>query len=66
MKTNPFLKAMKIVEGTVSILDSNCVVYSRIWCVYELYKSLMGQKDTHRNAQDALKTKLSFFFLIFK
>ena len=48
MLTNPFLKAMKIVEGTVSILDSNCVVYSRIWCVYELYKSLMGQKENYK------------------
>ena len=48
MKTNPFLKAMKIVEGTVSILDSNCVVYSRIWCVYELYKSLMGQNEKYK------------------
>ena len=47
MLTNPFLKAMEIVEGTVSILDSNCVVYSRIWCVYELYMSLMGQKENY-------------------
>jgi len=48
MKTNPFLKAMEIVEGTVSILDSYCVVYSRIWCVYELYKSLMGQNENYK------------------
>jgi len=48
MKTNPFLRAMKIVDGTVSILDSNCVVYSRIWCVYELYKSLMGQNEKYK------------------
>ena len=48
MLTNPFLKAMEIVEGTVSILDSNCVVYSRIWCVYELYKSLMGQNEKYK------------------
>lgn len=39
---------MEIVEGTVSILDSNCVVYSRIWCVYELYMSLMGQKENYK------------------
>ena len=39
---------MEIVEGTVSILDSNCVVYSRIWCVYELYKSLMVQDENYK------------------
>ena len=47
MLTNPFLRAMEIVEGTVSIVDSNCVVYSRIWCVYELYMSLMGKKENY-------------------
>ena len=42
MLTNPFLKAMSICEGTVSILDAGCVVYSRIWCIFELFKSVMG------------------------
>ena len=42
MLTNPFEKAMSICEGTVSILDAGCVVYSRIWCIFELYKSVMG------------------------
>jgi len=42
MLTNPFLKAMSICEGTVSILDVECVVYSRIWCIFELFKSVMG------------------------
>ena len=40
--TNPFLKAMSICEGTVSILDAGCVVYSRIWCIFEIFKSVMG------------------------
>ncbi len=40
--TNPFLKAMSICEGTVGILDAGCVVYSRIWCIFELFKSVMG------------------------
>ena len=44
MVGNPFLKAMEISKGTVSILDKECVVYSRIWCIYELYKSLMDKK----------------------
>jgi len=42
MLTNPFLKAMSICEGTVSILDAKCKVYSRIWCIFELFKSVMG------------------------
>jgi len=41
MLTNPFLKAMSICEGTVSILDAECIVYSRIWCIFELFKSVM-------------------------
>ena len=41
MLTNPFLKAMSICEGTISILDAGCVVYSRIWCIFELFKSVM-------------------------
>ena len=41
MLTNPFLKAMSICEGTISIIDPNCKIYTRIWCIYELYKSVM-------------------------
>ena len=46
MLTNPFLKAMSICEGTVSILDAECIVYSRIWCIFELFKSV---KDNNSN-----------------
>ena len=42
MLTNPFLKAMSICEGTISILDAECVVYSRIWSFFEIFKSVMG------------------------
>ena len=35
MLTNPFLKAMEICKGTVSILDTECVVYG----VYSSYTS---------------------------
>ena len=41
MLTNPFLKAMSICQGTVGILDAECVVYSRIWCIFELFKSVI-------------------------
>jgi hypothetical protein len=47
MLTNPFLKAMSICEGTVSILDAGCVVYSRIWCIYEVYMSVMGGNSSY-------------------
>ena len=48
MVGNPFLKAMEISKGTVSILDKECEVYSRIWCIYELYKSLMDKKADYK------------------
>jgi len=47
MLTNPFLKAMSICEGTVSILDAGCVVYKRIWCIFELFKSVMGDNSNY-------------------
>ena len=45
--TNPFFKAMSIFEGTVSILDAGCELYSRIWCISELYKSVMGGNSNY-------------------
>ena len=47
MLTNLFLKAMSICKGTVSILDAGCVVYSRIWYIFELYKSVMGGNSNY-------------------
>jgi hypothetical protein len=47
MLTNPFLKAMSICKGTISILDAGCVVYSRIWCIFELFKSVMGDNSNY-------------------
>jgi hypothetical protein len=47
MLTNPLLKAMSICEGTVSILDAECVVYSRIWCIFELFKSVMDYNSNY-------------------
>lgn len=41
MKENPFLKAMDICHGTISIVDSSCEVYNRLWCLYEAYKSMI-------------------------
>ena len=54
-----FRKALELAEGTVSILDRNGVVFSRVWCCYEIYVSLdeMGGRrkyevytaHTHKN-----------------
>ena len=44
---NPFLKAMNICKGTVSISDAGCVVYSRIWCIFELFNSVMGGNSNY-------------------
>ena len=49
MVGNPFLKAMEISKGTVSILEKECVAYSRIRCIYELFKSWMVKKYDYKN-----------------
>jgi hypothetical protein len=35
-----FRKAMQVSLGTVSILDSNTICYTRVWCGYEVYTSI--------------------------
>jgi hypothetical protein len=47
MLTNPFLKAMSICKGTVSILDAGCVVYLRIWCIFELFTNHSMERCWH-------------------
>ena len=42
-----FNKAMRLSKGTISILDKGGVVFSRIWCIYELHKTLTA-KDEQR------------------
>ena len=51
-----FHKAMALAEGTVSVLDKGGVVFTRIWCGYEVYVSLASTpkpkpaaEDDHRN-----------------
>jgi len=36
-----FHKAMALADGTVSVLDEGGVVFTRIWCAYEVHVSLM-------------------------
>ena len=37
---SPFVRAIKQAKGIVSVIDSNGGCFERIWCVFELYKSL--------------------------
>jgi len=38
-----FTRAMKIADNrTITILDKNGIIFSRIWCIYELYLALIG------------------------
>ena len=39
-----FHKAMALADGTVSVLDKGGVVFTRIWCGYEVYVSLVDAK----------------------
>jgi hypothetical protein len=39
-----FNKALALAEGTLSVIDSHRVAFTRIWCVYELYVSFLGSK----------------------
>jgi hypothetical protein len=55
MLTNPFLKTLSICKGTISILDAGCVVYSRIWCIFELFKSV---KDNNSNYEFDVYTEI--------
>ncbi|CAB9505339.1 expressed unknown protein [Seminavis robusta] len=48
-KATPFFKAMQLTNGTLSILDSGAVYFSRIWCVFELH---MVMNDLRRQGKD--------------
>jgi len=36
---------MKLSKGTVSVVDSKGISWSRVWCVYELFESLTQMKE---------------------
>lgn len=40
-----FNRAMRLSKGTISILDKDGVVFSRIWCIFELYKTLTARNE---------------------
>ncbi|CAE7395461.1 Trim71 [Symbiodinium pilosum] len=58
--TSSFQRAMRRAAGTVSILDSGAVCYTRVWCIYETYVSTLKQAD----GQEGLDG-LSYFFDIY-
>lgn len=38
---SPFQKAMRLAEGTISIIDSGGGYFKRVWCCYEIWSTLM-------------------------
>jgi hypothetical protein len=44
LEESSFRKAMKLSFGTVTVLDEGGVTFSRIWCGYEIFTSLAGDK----------------------
>ena len=37
-----FARAINLAKGTVSVIDTGAVSYTRLWCVFELYRSLVA------------------------
>ncbi|CAB9525127.1 leucine Rich Repeat [Seminavis robusta] len=37
-----FVRAMRQSRGTVLVVDDTATCFSRLWCVYEIYSSLLG------------------------
>ena len=46
LEESSFRKAMKLSLGTVTVLDEGGITFSRIWCGYEIFTSLVG--DSHK------------------
>jgi len=56
-KESGFTKAMKIAKGrTITILDKEGIVFSRIWCIFELYLTLVDSQagTAGENSKDGL------------
>ena len=43
-----FRKAMRLARGTLLMLDSNIMPFRRIWCDFELAKTLEESASTYR------------------
>jgi len=57
-KESGFTKAMKVAKGrTITILDKNGIVFTRIWCIFELYLTLIVDSQVGKeeeNSKDGL------------
>ena len=45
LKQTSFRKALDRAEGTVTVLDSGAVTFTRVWCCYEIFVSLKESAD---------------------
>lgn len=53
-KESGFTRAMNVAEGrTITILDEGGIVFSRIWCAYELYLTLVNERANEGSAKKA-------------
>ena len=43
-----FAKAMAISKGTISILDKDGIVFSRVWCIYELHRTMIDAASSSK------------------
>ena len=44
MENSAFRRAMKLAKGTLLVLDEEAKPFDRIWCDYELCKTLLDSK----------------------
>ena len=54
-----FAKAMEISKGTISILDKDGIVFNRVWCIYELYRTMLDSANVtdHDDSKQRTKTR---------
>jgi hypothetical protein len=55
LEESSFRKAMKLSFGTVTVLDEGGITFSRIWCGYEIFTSLAGDKHKTYDVYTCLK-----------
>ncbi|KAG8457161.1 hypothetical protein KFE25_004378 [Diacronema lutheri] len=40
---SPFMRAIQLCDGTISVLDGKAIAISRAWCALELYETTLGR-----------------------
>merc|ERR1719204_913075 len=56
-----FYRAISLAEGTVSVVDSGGVCYTRVWRCFEIYTSLMDQAPKRGYKYDVYTARSSMF-----